>query len=107
LFQITLNLLQNAVQAVDPKNGEVRVESAANGDMVELRVVDNGCGIPRENLDKIFEPFFTTKAPGQGTGLGLAIVHRLVGEQRGKLDVDSEVGHGTTVRVRLPRGMAA
>jgi signal transduction histidine kinase len=107
LFQILLNLAHNAVQAVDPTGGEVRIESAETDGQVELRIVDNGRGIPKEDLAHVLEPFFTTKPPGQGTGLGLAIVQRLVAAQHGALHIDSAVGHGTVVRVRLPGLVAA
>src|SRR6266446_4789622 len=74
LFQVILNIVHNAVQEVDPQRGEVRIAASRNGDRVELSVIDNGCGITKENLSRIFDPFFTTKPPGSGTGLGLSIV---------------------------------
>ena len=101
LFQIVLNLVHNAIQAVDPESGEVRVESSRVGDRVELRVADNGCGISREDLPRIFDPFFTTKPPGSGTGLGLSIVQELVHAQQGTVGVESEQGRGTTISVSL------
>ena len=101
LFQIVLNIVHNAIQAVDPEGGEVRIESARAGDRVELRVADNGCGISTENLSRIFDPFFTTKPPGSGTGLGLSIVQELVHAQQGTVGVQSEEGRGTTISVSL------
>jgi len=89
------------VQAVNPEDGEVRIAAARSGDRVELSVIDNGCGISKENLSHIFEPFFTTKAPGSGTGLGLSIVQELVAAQQGTVRVDSEPGRGTVVAVSL------
>ena len=106
LFQIVLNIVHNAVQAVDPQNGEVRIAAAQAGDRVEIRVADNGCGISAENLSRIFDPFFTTKPPGSGTGLGLSIVQELVTAQSGTVRVESEVGRGTTVAVSLQGGLA-
>ena len=101
LFQVILNIVHNALQAVDPQRGEVRIAACRNGDRVELSVIDNGCGISKENLSRIFDPFFTTKPPGSGTGLGLSIVQELVTAQRGTVRVESEPGRGTTVAVSL------
>ena len=101
LFQVMLNIVHNAVQAVDPQSGEVRIAAARKGDRVELSVIDNGCGISKENLSRIFDPFFTTKPPGSGTGLGLSIVQELVAAQQGTVRVESEPGRGTTVAVSL------
>ena len=67
---------------------------------MDIVVRDEGAGIAPENLEKIFEPFFTTKA--RGTGLGLAITRRIVEQHLGRIMVESEVGKGTTVTVRLP-----
>jgi signal transduction histidine kinase len=101
LFQVILNIVHNAVQAVEPEGGEVRIAAQRTGDRVELSVADNGCGIPKENLSRIFDPFFTTKPPGSGTGLGLSIVQELVTAQQGTVRVESEPGRGTTVAVSL------
>ncbi len=103
LFQILLNLVQNAAQALDNRPGEVRVRAVESDGVVEIRVEDDGVGIPQENLRHVFEPFFSTKPAGTGTGLGLAIVRQLVEGQKGHISLESEVGHGTTVCVRLPR----
>jgi signal transduction histidine kinase len=101
--QVFLNLFLNAVQAMQG-GGILTVQSARvyvdGTDMVQVRVIDTGQGIPLQILDKIFTPFFTTKA--QGTGLGLAISHRLIAQQGGRLFVTSENGLGTTFTVELP-----
>jgi len=73
-----------------------------NRDEVEVTITDTGKGIPKENLDKIFEPFFTTKQVGEGTGLGLSICYRIVADHKGRIEVESEVGKGTTFRIVLP-----
>ena len=72
-------------------------------DTVEIRVRDNGTGIPEAERERIFEPFFTTK--DEGTGLGLAIVHAIVDAHRGRIDVQSRRGAGTTFTILLPHPM--
>jgi len=75
------------------------------GDAVEVRVRDNGIGIPDEIRDKLFQPFFTTKPTGEGTGLGLSISYDIVTQQHGgTIAVDSRVGEFTEFTIRLPRG---
>ena len=78
------------------------------GDAVEVRVRDNGIGIPAEIKDKLFQPFFTTKPTGEGTGLGLSISYDIVTQQHGgTITVDSRVGEFTEFTVRLPRAYRA
>jgi PAS domain S-box-containing protein len=103
LEQILVNLCVNARDAMAPKGGTVvvRVEDAED-DQVALIVRDAGRGIPPELLDRVYEPFVTTKGAGAGTGLGLAVVHGIVRRRGGLIDIQSEVGEGTQVRVRLP-----
>jgi signal transduction histidine kinase len=67
-----------------------------------IEFIDSGVGIPAENLDRIWDSFFTTKPEGKGTGLGLAICRRIVEEHGGTIGIESQVGHGTTVRVSIP-----
>jgi two-component system, NtrC family, sensor kinase len=99
--QVFLNVLLNAVQALEP-GGEVRVASAFVGDEIMIAFKDNGCGIPSEELGRIFDPFFTTREVGSGTGLGLTVSRDVVRSYGGILDVQSEVGAGTSVTIRLP-----
>ena len=106
LRQVLLNLFTNAGDAM-PTGGRLipRVrpgELPGNRPAVILEVADTGAGIPADILPRVFDPFFTTKAEGQGTGLGLAICKRIVDQHHGTLEVESEVGVGTTVRVTLP-----
>jgi signal transduction histidine kinase len=104
LGQAFLNLVLNALQAMDGEGGELRVVTAAEEDGVRLEVMDTGCGISAEHLRRIYEPFFTTKPVGQGTGLGLFITHQIVTELGGTIEARSEPGRGATMIVRLPRG---
>ncbi len=105
--QVFLNIITNALQAM-PQGGELEVgtdcrRQAIDGvDCVAVRFRDTGTGISAENLPRIFDPFFTTKKPGQGTGLGLSISHGIVEKHGGKIEIESEVGRGSTFTVLLP-----
>jgi signal transduction histidine kinase len=106
LGQVFLNLLVNAAHAIPAgRSGEqvVHVRSfAAPGQRVAVEVSDTGCGIPADQLEAIFEPFFSTKAPGEGAGLGLSVCRSIVEALGGTIEVESEVGVGSTFRVLLP-----
>jgi two-component system NtrC family sensor kinase len=104
LQQIFVNLINNAIDAVGGKpDARVLVRSRFWEDgMAHVEVLDNGCGIPAENLSSIFLPFFTTKAVGKGTGLGLAICYGLARDLGGTITVESTVGEGTAFAVVLP-----
>ncbi|MFH0964975.1 MAG: [Fe-Fe] hydrogenase large subunit C-terminal domain-containing protein [Planctomycetota bacterium] len=102
--QALINLIANAVDAVK-EGGQVAVDASLNGpDTLQIRVSDNGCGIPSEHLPKLFTPFFTTKPAGRGTGLGLAIVYGIVKMHRGEIAAESEEGKGATFVIHLPLG---
>ncbi|MGH8807186.1 MAG: response regulator [Noviherbaspirillum sp.] len=101
LNQVFLNLLMNAVQAIE-HHGLITIRSGCDADWVWVEVTDNGCGIAPENLARIFEPFFTTKPAGRGTGLGLSLSYGIVGRHGGRIDVNSVQGAGSTFRVWLP-----
>ena len=108
LNQVFLNLIVNAAHAIqeagkDMNTGELRIRTAVDDDAVVIRISDNGCGIPPENLSKVYDPFFTTKEVGRGTGQGLAITHSiLVDKHGGDIRVSSSVGVGTEFVLRLP-----
>ena len=118
ITRVLLNLFGNGFYAATKRvrgDGEagyrptLRVSTRDLGDAVEVRVRDNGTGIPPEIRDQLFQPFFTTKPPGEGTGLGLSISYNIVTQQHGgSIEVDSEPGEFTEFTIRLPRnGQAA
>jgi PAS domain S-box-containing protein len=108
--QVILNLLTNALDAVTQRNKTdlkkakptIRICSFLENDRVTLSVTDNGLGIPGDKLDKVFEPFFTTKEVGGGMGLGLSISYGIVKDYNGQIDVESQEGVGTTVKLAFP-----
>jgi signal transduction histidine kinase len=102
LEQVFVNLAQNAAHALEERGGSLHIRTAARGADVTVEFVDDGPGIAPEHLEAIFEPFFTTKGPGSGTGLGLAISRQIIADQGGRIEVESQVGHGATFRVVLP-----
>lgn len=99
---VWLNLLLNAVDAIDSPNGEIRVITRRTGHEIRVIISDNGKGIPPERISRIFEPFYTTKSPGRGTGLGLSVCHRIIKQHGGHILVDSQLGSGTEFTVVLP-----
>ena len=112
LTRVLLNLIDNGFYAASKRSRDndgtyspaLKVMTREFGESVEVRVRDNGIGIPPEDRDKLFQPFFTTKPTGEGTGLGLSISYEIITQQHGgTLTVDSEVGDFTEFTVRLPR----
>ena len=112
LTRVLLNLIGNGFYAANKRSREsdsayspaLKVTTREFGESVEVRVRDNGIGIPPEDRDKLFQPFFTTKPTGEGTGLGLSISYEIVTQQHGgTITVDSEVGDFTEFTLRLPR----
>jgi two-component system NtrC family sensor kinase len=101
--QVLLNLVNNAVDAIDQPGGTVTVVTRSEGSSVVLEVSDTGKGIPEANLARIFDPFFTTKPVGQGTGLGLSICYGIVEKTGGSITVESEIDEGTTFTASFPR----
>ena len=113
-----LNLTINARDAMAPKGGSLIIESQNRslddvyaktneevipGDYVEISVTDTGMGIAPENIEKVFQPFFTTKGPEAGSGLGLSMIYGFVKQSGGHVKIYSEVGHGTSVKLYLPK----
>ncbi len=102
LGQVFLNILRNAVQAVENRaDGEINVRASVEGERVVVGITDNGAGVPKHVIPHLMQPFFTTKP--QGTGIGLWISQTLVALHGGSLEIESEEGRGTTVTVRLPQ----
>jgi two-component system NtrC family sensor kinase len=100
--QILLNLINNSVDAMEKSGGELTINTYSEGDVIGIKVSDNGPGIPEANLSRIFEPFFTTKPLGKGTGLGLSICYGIIQKMGGRIDVESVIDSGTTFRIQLP-----
>jgi signal transduction histidine kinase len=100
LNQVWTNLIDNAIYAVD-KSGELTIETSCDKKNVKVKIIDNGVGIPKENLSKIFDPFFTTKKMGDGTGIGLDTVNRIIKHHSGEIKVDSVPGR-TEFAVCIP-----
>ena len=102
LREACANLLLNAVQAM-PEGGRLTIETRrAEPHHVQLRISDTGCGIPASHLSRIFDPFFTTKPTEHNHGLGLSVTHSIVQRHCGSIDVQSQVGHGSTFTLTLP-----
>jgi two-component system NtrC family sensor kinase len=101
--QVFMNVLLNAADAMATGGTLTISSSQVPGDsFVQVKISDTGCGIPEENLNRIFDPFFTTKADKKGTGLGLAVSYGIIDRHRGRIEVQSEVGRGTTFTIQLP-----
>jgi PAS domain S-box-containing protein len=106
ILQVLMNLCVNAQGAMGT-GGVIIIETRADGDHVLLSVSDSGPGMSDEVKARAFEPFFTTKGLGKGTGLGLAVVHGIVEQAGGTIELDSRLGVGTTVHIKLPVVAAA
>jgi two-component system, NtrC family, sensor kinase len=116
ITRVLLNLISNGFYAATKRKAETNggyepTLSAATkdlGDRVEIRIRDNGTGIPAEVKEKMFNPFFTTKPAGEGTGLGLSLSHDIIVKQHaGSIEVDTQPGEFTEFRITLPRGAAS
>jgi two-component system, cell cycle sensor histidine kinase and response regulator CckA len=103
LEQVIMNLAINARDAM-PTGGTLLLSTQLSDGEVVLSVADNGSGMTAATRERIFEPFFTTKPEGKGTGLGLATVFGIITQSEGRIEVESEMGRGTTFRIHLPPG---
>jgi len=107
LGQVLLNILLNAIQAI-PGEGQIWIETrvvsiardSGPSPFVQIEIRDTGVGIPKENFERIFDPFFSTRP--EGSGLGMAISNQIIHEHGGFIDLEGEVGKGTSFRVHLP-----
>lgn len=106
LQRAVMNILLNAKDAVIDigRNATIKIDTVKNDEYIEIRVSDNGIGIPPENLERIFDPFYTTKSFTNNRGIGLPMTHRIIESHGGKMYVDSAINKGTTVKICLPRG---
>lgn len=101
LNQVFMNILDNA-QGAMKETGTLTIKISTENQNVKIQFTDTGCGIPKENLSKVFDPFFTTKPVGKGTGLGMSISYKVISNHNGTIEVESEVGVGTTFTIKLP-----
>ena len=101
LIRALHNVVANAIQAVNPQDGKVRVISRKTGEYLEVIVEDNGCGMTPDVCERLFEPYFTTKSEGEGTGLGMVITRKIIEEHQGSIDVQSTPGFGTIFTIKL------
>ncbi len=102
LSQVFMNIINNAYDAM-PEGGKLQIFTDYKDEHVLISFKDTGSGIPKGDLPRIFDPFFTTKPPGKGTGLGLSICHGIVKSYGGEIEVESEIGKGTTVTLKFTR----
>jgi len=102
LQSVWLNLILNAVDAIDDDIGMISITTKKHNNEVRIIIADTGKGISQERISRIFEPFYTTKEPGHGTGLGLSVCHRTIKQHGGHILVDSQIGSGTEFTVILP-----
>ncbi len=100
--QVVMNLVVNAAHAIGSERGKITIRTGMDGDSAWISVSDTGAGIPKDVLPRIFDPFYTTKPVGKGTGLGLSLSYGIIQKHHGSIDVQTELGQGTTFRITLP-----
>jgi signal transduction histidine kinase len=101
LNQVFLNILNNAQQSIEG-SGKITIATSVDGATVRVRIADTGGGIPPDKLSKVFDPGYTTKGIGAGTGLGLSICYEIMEEHKGRIEVESEEGTGSSFTVVIP-----
>ncbi len=99
--EVFLNILSNSIDAISGE-GEIKITTKRDEKNMVIEISDTGSGISEDIREKIFDPFFTTKDVGEGTGLGLSISYKIIKSHGGEIEVESEIGKGTTFRVTLP-----
>lgn len=99
--QVVLNIVKNAIDAIDEK-GEITIKTKVNNDNIVLSIKDNGKGMDPETIEHMFDPFYTTKEVGKGTGLGLSISFGIINDHNGKIEVKSEINKGAEIIITLP-----
>lgn len=102
LQQVFLNLINNALDAMEKKGGTINLTTQAKDNLIRVSIEDDGPGIPKANIERIFDPFFTTKPMGKGTGLGLSICYGIVNKMGGEIEVKSSAGVGTLFNIQIP-----
>ena len=104
LNQVFMNIVVNGAHAITGARGRITIRTGVveDGSRVWVEIADNGSGIAKEHMARIFDPFFTTKPIGSGTGLGLSLSYGIIQKHHGQIEVQSEVGKGTTFRIVLP-----
>ncbi|MEX1300418.1 MAG: ATP-binding protein [Desulfotignum sp.] len=105
--QVLMNILQNAVYAMEKTGGKITILTEADDQNISISITDTGPGIPPDNLARIFDPFFTTRPVGKGTGLGLSICYGIINKMGGRIDVKSRLDEGTTFTIVLPLDRSA
>jgi two-component system NtrC family sensor kinase len=105
--QVFLNLVNNALDAMEKTGGVIRLGAKQAGNNIIVTVSDNGPGIAEANLARVFDPFYTTKPVGKGTGLGLSICYGIIKKIGGDIQVRSTKGEGTTFEIRFPAAPAS
>ncbi|MCH6258099.1 ATP-binding protein [Puniceicoccaceae bacterium K14] len=105
--QVIINLVVNAAHAIEDSNdgkemGLIHISTRTGDENAEIRITDNGTGMSDEIVEKVFDPFFTTKAVGKGTGQGLSIAYGVIKKHNGSIEIESEVGKGTTFIIKIP-----